>query len=154
MTLSHDDRQMQRYLDGELSDGEAAAFAARMLADGRLRERVEALERVRGGFAAAAEREVARAPAGFTAGVLAEVRRLPAREELQQRELFDGAVRLCRRVLLAAALLIGLGLAWHLGLLDRNRAGSVKASSGEVEREMERLDQRIVESMEAPPRGR
>ncbi|MCK5945367.1 MAG: hypothetical protein KAI24_25480 [Planctomycetes bacterium] len=152
MSLCRDDLMIQRYVDGELSDADAAAFAARMLREPLLRERVEELQRFAGAFAAAPGD--LRAPAGFTAGVLDEVRRLPAREELEQLDLTTGAVKLCVRVLLAAALVLGLGLAWHAGLLDGNRADTVEAAPDAIEQEMDRLDQLILESMEEPRRGK
>jgi hypothetical protein len=63
-------------------------------------------------------------------------------------------VRLCARVLLAAGLLLGLGLAWHAGLLDGERSGQLQAAPATIEQELDRLDQLILESMEEPPRGR
>src|SRR5690606_11800267 len=92
MSFSKTDQQLQRYLDGQLSESEAAAFAARMLSDGGLRQQVETMERVRAGFASeagTAKAGVMRAPAGFTASVMAEVRRLPSREQLQQNDIAE-----------------------------------------------------------------
>jgi anti-sigma factor RsiW len=156
MSFSKSDQQLQRYLDGELSKTEAAAFAARMLADGDLRQRVEALEQVQAGFASAADLgSGVRAPAGFTASVMAEVRRLPSREQLLQNDVAEATVRLCRRLLLAAAVLLGLGLGWQSGLLDPNGSDKVEAASpAEVEAEMQRLDSMIMKSIEAPRRGK
>ena len=65
-----------------------------------------------------------------------------------------GAVRLCSRVLLAAALVLGVGLAWHAGLLDGGRSGALEAAPGTIEQEMERLDQLILQSMESPQGGK
>ena len=118
MSFSNDDQQLQRYLDGELSESDAAAFAARMLTDNDLRQRVDAMKQVQLGFASVSEASAAdpvAAPAGFTAGVLAEVRRLPSREQMQQTDLSEGAIRLCRRLLLAAAIQIPLSGALALG---------------------------------------
>lgn len=151
MTLSRDDLTIQRYVDGELSEADAAAFAARMLQEPALRERVEELRAFAVGFEGD---DVAAAPAGFTAKVLDGVRRLPERAELEQLEVTAGAVRLCARVLLAAALIFGLGAAWHLGLLDGGRADTVEAAPDAVEQEMDRLDQLILEAMEEPRRGK
>lgn len=146
MSQDRDDRWVQRFLDQELSGPEAARFAERLLADADLRERVEAERRLRRGFAAARMLDPASVPHGFAAGVLAEVRRLPARQELERLDLASATQRLCLRVLLAAVVLIGLGLAWHVGLLDRSRAGAVRASPDEVRQEMDRLDRMIRES--------
>ena len=112
MSFSNDAQQLQRYVAGELSEAEAAAFAARMLADNELRQRVEAMEQVRMGFASARDHATGpvAASAGFTASVMSEVRRLPSREQMKQMDLSEGAVRLCRRLLLAAAILVGFGL--------------------------------------------
>ena len=151
MSPSRDDLMIQRYVDGELPEAEAAAFAARMLQEPSLRERVEELQQFASGFAGD---DAVAAPAGFTANVLTEVRRLPERAELEQMDLAAGAVKLCTRVLLAAALILGLGLAWHAGLLDGNRADTVEAAPDAIEQEMDRLDQLILESMEEPRRGK
>ena len=150
------DRQLQRYLDSELPAAEAADFAARMLADADLRERVRVAEAeqkaVRGAFAASACTAAGRlagevtAPAGFTAGVMAEVARLPSRAQLQHMEVVDGATRMCRRLLLAAMLLFGLGLGWQVGLFDRGRADTLQAAPGDVQQEMDRLDALILQS--------
>ncbi|MFN3243871.1 MAG: hypothetical protein ACE37K_20360 [Planctomycetota bacterium] len=152
MSPSRDDLMVQRYVDGQLPEAEAAAFAARMLQEPSLRERVEELQRFAVGFAE--DGDAIAAPAGFTANVLAEVRRLPDRAELEQMDVAAGAVKLCVRVLLAAALILGLGLAWHSGLLDGNRADTLEAAPDAIEKEMDRLDQLILESMEEPRRGK
>lgn len=155
MSLSNSDQELQRYVDGELSESEAAAFAARMLSDSELRQRVEALEQVQFGFAAAAASGPAKAPAGFTANVMAEVRRQPSREQLQQNDIAEATVRLCRRLLIAAAMLLGLGLGWQSGLFQGNGSGEIEAATpAEVEAEMQRLDDLIMQSMEAPRRGK
>lgn len=146
MNPLHDDRLLHRYLDGELSEAESAAFAARMLAEGELRERVDAEQRLRRAFADVARAPTPRAPAGFAANVLGEVRRLPARAELEQQEVAAGARIVCRRLLLAALVVVGVGALWHVGLLDRSRAGSVEASPAKIQQELERLDQLILEA--------
>ncbi|MGC6489276.1 MAG: hypothetical protein ACON4Z_16640 [Planctomycetota bacterium] len=150
MSLSHDERMIQRYVDGELSESDAAAFAARLLREPSLREQVAVLESLSGHMAPAA---APRAPAGFTADVLTAVRRLPERDQLAQDEVAAGAVRLCARVLVAAAVVLALGLAWHAGLMDAGGADTLEAAPAAVEQELERLDQLILESMEAPQRG-
>ena len=158
MSFSKSYQQLQRYLDGELSQTEAAAFATRLLADSELRRRVEAMEQVQAGFAVAADLgvgDLGRAPAGFTARVMAEVRRLPSREQLQQHYMAEATVRLCRRLLLAAALLLGLGLGWQSGLFNPNGSDRVEAADpAEVDAEMQRLDDLVMQSLEAPRRGK
>jgi anti-sigma factor RsiW len=158
MSFSNDDQQLQRYLDGELSETDAAAFAARMLADNDLRQRVDAMKQVQLGFASVSEASAAdpvAAPAGFTAGVLAEVRRLPSREQMQQTDLSEGAIRLCRRLLLAAAILLGMGLGWQSGLFSPNGSDRVEAASpAEIEAEMQRLDDLAFEAVDSDPAGK
>lgn len=166
MSFSKSDQDLQRYVDGQLSESEAATFAGRMLSDNGLRQRLEALEQVQAGFAAAADsrtadsrtvdgRSAANAPAGFTASVMSEVRRLPSREQLQQNDMAETTVRLCRRLLIAAAMLLGLGLGWQSGLFSPNGSDQIEAATPtEVESEMQRLDDMIMKSMEAPRRGK
>lgn len=157
MSFSNDDQQIQRYLDGELAEAEAATFAARMLADNGLRQRVEAMEQVQMGFASARDHATgpAAAPAGFTASVMTEVRRLPSREQLQQQDLSEGVVRLCRRLLLAAGVLVGLGLAWQSGLFRPSGSGEVEAASpAEIEAELKRLDDMAFDASNATSTAR
>jgi anti-sigma factor RsiW len=151
MSMSHDERTMQRYVDGELSESDAAAFAARLLREPGLRAEVAALEALTARMTPAAPPA---APSDFTANVLTAVRRLPERAQLEQAEVTASAVRLCVRVLVAAGLLLGLGLAWHAGLLDQGGADTLEAAPAVIEQELERLDQQILDSMEAPRGGR
>ncbi|MFK7741783.1 MAG: hypothetical protein AB8H80_15800 [Planctomycetota bacterium] len=161
MNPSREQIEVQRYLDNELSESEAAAFAARMLVDGALRERVAAQrsQPLQQAFAAEVESGAAGfgAPSGFAAGVLAEVRAMPSRQQLLQQEaaasLSDGAMRTCRRLLLAALLLCAAGLAWHAGLLDAGGSGRVEAGPAETERLLEELDERIRQSMDVEDAG-
>jgi len=155
MSFFKTDQQLQRYLDGQLSESESAAFAARMLSDSVLRQQIESMEQARAGFASAADADFTGAPAGFTAKVMAEVRRLPSREQLQQSDMAEATVRLCRRLLLAAALLLGLGLGWQSGLLSPNGSDRIEAATpAEVDAEMQRLDDLIMKSLETPRRGK
>ena len=157
MSFSETDQLVQRFLDGELSESECAAFAARMLSDTSLRERVEGARQIQSCFAAEAvsgRREVQPAP-GFTAALMSEVRRLPSRVELQQEDLAKSAVRLCSRLLLAAALLIGLGLGVQAGLFNPNGSGQIEAASPtEVDAEMQRLDGLARDAREREASGR
>ena len=154
MSFSREDQELQRYIDGELPAEDAAAFAARMLQDAGLRERVEAAEALRGGFAAADGCAAVGAPAGLTANVLAEVRRLPSRDQLRQIDVAAGAVQLCRRLLLAAAVLLGVGFAVYVGLFDGQGSRTLEAApEQEIERQMERLDALILGGFEQSGRA-
>jgi anti-sigma factor RsiW len=139
MNQSHDDlKTLQRFLDGELQAAASAALRTRLAAEPELRRQLAAEQRQRDGFVAA-RANPAVAPAGFAASVLAAVRQLPGREQIEQQEVAERVVRLCRRVLLAAALVFGIGLAWHSGLLD-SHSDKLEAAPDEIESEMKRLD--------------
>ncbi|MEZ6035866.1 MAG: hypothetical protein R3F29_00195 [Planctomycetota bacterium] len=143
MNPSADDRLLQRYLDRELSADEAAAFAARLLTDAALRDRVQQAEALRAPLLAAAAAPVPRASASFTQKVMAEVRRQPNREQLMRLDLSETALRVCRRILLAAAVLCAIGAAALGGLFDRAGADTLQAAPGEVQQEIDRLDEAI-----------
>ena len=141
MNISHDDRQnLDRLLDGELPPERAAALRARLAAEPALRTAFEERQRLRGAFASAASTRGFAAPAGFTASVLAATRGLPARREIEEREVADHIVRVCRRVLIAAAVVVGLGIVWQSGLWRRDHDSRLQAAPNEVEQEMNRLD--------------
>jgi|GEM_PF-2712366 len=151
MSPSRDDLLIQRYVDGELSDADEAVFAARLLREPALRKQVDDLERLSSRIVAAPPLS---ATAGFTADVLVRARRLPARDELEQMDFTSGAARLCLRLFLAAALIFGFGVAWHAGLVVSERASTLEAAPATIEHEMDRLDQLILQSMEAPLGGK
>jgi anti-sigma factor RsiW len=138
MRVSDDDeRNVHRFLDGELDEAASAGFRARLAAEPGLRERLAEARALRVGFEAGRGRAIA-APAGFTASVVAGVRQLPARAELEQREVAESVIRLCRRLLVAALVVLSFGVAWHVGLLDAHR-DTLEAAPAEVRSEMERL---------------
>lgn len=140
MKLSTRDlRLLHRFLDGAMGGDEVVAFRTRVEAEPQLRQELQALQQQQRAFQDARQPVVA-APAGFTAGVLAAARRLPNRTELHESEASEGMRRLCRRLLIAAALLFGLGLAWHVGVFGDDRADTLQAAPGDVKREMDRLD--------------
>ncbi len=140
MKLSTRDLQLlHRFLDDAMGGDEVVAFHARIEAEPHLRQELQALQQQQRAFQDAG-RPVVAAPAGFTAGVLTAVRRLPNRTELQQAQLGEGMARFCRRLLIAAALLFGLGIAWHAGVFGDDRADTLEAAPADVAREMERLD--------------
>jgi len=140
MNLSTRDlRLLHRFLDGAMVGDEVLAFRARVEAEPHLRQELQSLQQQQRAFQDARQ-PVMVAPAGFTAGVLAAVRRLPNRTELQESGLTEGMARFCRRLLIAAALLFGLGAAWHVGVFGDDRADTLQAAPGDVKREMDRLD--------------
>jgi anti-sigma factor RsiW len=140
----HDELELHRFLDGELDAAASAAFRARCEAEPALRQRLVEERAMRAAFAAA--RGVPTGPStGFTASVIAAVRQLPARREIEEREAGEAVVRLCRRLLVAALIVFGLGAAWHGGLLDSDRGNLLEAAPDEIRTEMERLDA-LIES--------
>jgi len=157
MNPDRDERLLQRYLDGELPADDAGEFGKRLMAEPAMRERLRDAEALRAGFRAAkaGSRDAIQAPAGFTAKVVAATRSLPSRQQLEQVDLLQHAVRLCRRVLLAAALVAGAGLLWHVGLFDGGRDDTLQAAPDEIQHEMERLDRIILGGdPEVPLRGK
>lgn len=149
MKLSHQDELLlQRHLDGELDAVAAAAFRARLAAEPQLARAADEARSLHAGFLAA--REATRRPSpSFTAGVLAAVRRLPDRQQLEQAEVAAGAIGTCRRILLAAAILAGLGLLWHFGFVHDGPT-TLQAAPGEIQREIDRLDA-LLQSGAVPP---
>jgi anti-sigma factor RsiW len=151
MTITHDDELLlQRHLDGQLDAGAEAALRARLAAEPGLAARAAALRSLRELLRAARGPE-RRPSAGFTAGLLAEVRKLPARRELEQAELVHGGIVWCRRILLAAAVLFACGLAWRSGLLRHEAAGPMQADPAVVQREIERLEAALRAGRVPPP---
>jgi anti-sigma factor RsiW len=151
-----DERLLHRFLDGELTEPEAAACRARLEADAAFHQGWLALEGLRRVVGAAKPASVA-APAGFTASVLAAARRLPSREQLRELEaervaVGQGVMTLCRRLLIAAAVLFCLGLAWQSGLFGDRRDDMLQAAPGDVQREMDRLDS-LIQNGAVRPEG-
>jgi anti-sigma factor RsiW len=149
---SADERLLHRYHDGESSPDEAAAVRARLDAEPRLSRRLQELRGVSSLFAAGREQRIV-APAGFTAGVLAAARHLPFDARVREADDDAGVVRLCRRLLIAAAIVFGLGLVWQGGLLAVGGDDTLQAAPDDVQREMERLDA-LIESGRVPPAAR
>ncbi len=149
----HDEQVLHRLLDGVLPPAEAVAFHQRLEAEPDLRREFETLQRLRAGFAAVRATGVV-APAGFTATVLAGARRLPSRQEMEQSEVSEGIVRLCRRLLVAALIVFGFGFAWHFGGFDNAHSDTLEAAPDKVQREtmqreLDRLDALIQSSAPA-----
>ena len=156
MKLTHaDELLLHRFLDGEMDSAQAVAFEARLAAEPVLRRGLEDATALRAGFAAA--HAGGPAPrAGFTAGVLAAARGLPSRQQMKRDDVTADFVRASRRVLIAAAVLFGISLAWFAGLVSSRRSGTLEAvPTWEVQKEMERLDALIKSgALEAPPAER
>lgn len=149
---SHDERQLQRYLDGALDPAAAAAFALRLQGDAALRQRHDEAVVMRGMFTAAAAAAPRRPRADFTAGVLAAARQLPTRQQLQQADEVGAAMAFCRRLLFAAALLGALGLLWRSGLATIGHGvDTLQAAPDDVRQEIDRLDALLRSgSLDAP----
>ncbi|MCB9879121.1 MAG: hypothetical protein H6835_16115 [Planctomycetes bacterium] len=154
MNPSAEDRLLQRYLDRELSADESAAFAGRLLTDATLRDRVQQAEALRAPLLAAAAAPTPRASMAFTQKVMAEVRRQPSREQLMRFDLSASTLRVCRRILLAAAVLCAIGAAALTGLFDRPGADTLQAAPGEVQQEIDRLDAAIRADQQRQEQGR
>ena len=140
MKPDHDDLQLQRFLDGVLDPAQRAAFAARLQSEPSLQKRHDDLVKVHSVCTTAAAATVRRPRADFTAGVLAAARQLPSRQQLQQADELGTAVSICRRLLLAAAILFALGLLVRSGLFVADTEQNLSASPDDVRTEMERLD--------------
>lgn len=154
--LSEADRILAgRFVDGELPAKERAAFEARLAEDAALQAAVDGQADLSAMFVPGPAPQPS---AGFRARVLAAARRLPDSEELSasqssghQAPVVSLATQrahieaFCRRLLVAAALLILFGgLAWA-GILRQADSGQLEASRDEIQQEMERLDALIRE---------
>lgn len=151
MTLSHHDLLLvQRHVDGALDAAADVAFRARLAAEPELARRA-AEQRSASDLLRAARGAERRPSPGFTAGLLAAVRQLPTRQQLEQADHVAGAVAWCRRILLAAVVLAALGVVWQSGLVRREAAGVMEADSAAVQREIERLDAEVRAGRVPPP---
>lgn len=141
---------LQRFLDAQMDPAARAAFASRLAAEPELQQAAEAARALRAGFVAAQTLAVRPPSPTFVADVMAAVQRLPAREQLERADVAASAIRLCRRILLAAAILAVMGGIWYSGLVRPTAAPAVQADSSEVQREVERLDA-LLEGGKVPP---
>ncbi len=150
MKLSHQDELLlQRHLDGELDAAASAALRARLAAEPELAKGLDEARALRTGFLVG--RATAMRPsASFTGKVLAAARQLPSRRELEQADVAERAMRVCRRILLAAALLAGVGLLWQFGAARSGGSGQLQAVPDEAQRVIDELDAK-AQSL-APPR--
>jgi anti-sigma factor RsiW len=152
MKIPHrDELLLQRHLDGELDAAASAAFTARLASEPELARALADAKALQSGFRAA-RADTMRPPASFAASVLAAVRQLPSRLELERADVAAAGVTLCRRLLLVAALLVGAGMAWHFGLLHDDAPATVEAAPGDVQRELERLDALLQSGAVPPPK--
>ena len=136
-----DEMQIARYLDGEMSAADRAGFESRLQEDAALRAALQAAEESCRILREACPAPL-RAPAGFRSGVLDAVRRMPSREELVQlttsEENVAQVVAFARRLLVAAAVILGLGLLLGLDLLRADEGAELQAD----EADQQLMDQR------------
>lgn len=144
MKISNEDaRTLDRLLDGALAPAEATALRARIAVEPALQMAFDERQRMHEAFAAAGARTFT-PPSGFTAKVLGATRRLPSRREIEEQDVGASIVRICGRILIAAAVVIGLGFAWHVGIFGGCRDSRLEASPNELQKEVERLDAMIA----------
>jgi anti-sigma factor RsiW len=141
-----DEKMLHRFVDGELSGAVLADCQQRLAAEPALRQRLHDLQGLRECFAAG-RREQVLAPAGFTADLMAAIRRRTL-EQSWRREEENRLVPLCRRLLLAAAVLVGLAALWLSGIVRDQSPRNLEAAPDVVQREMQRLD-RLIQAEEA-----
>ncbi len=141
--LSAADRALAaRFVDGALDTADAIAFRRRIAAEPPLAAAVDELLGMRRMFAADAARTAATTARGtFVESVLRQTRRLPNVDD-------EDVVRLARRLLVAAALLLALGVLAASGWLRPTPPGRLEASPGLVEELRLRIQER-----ESPPRS-
>ena len=137
-----------RYVDDEFDAVQRDQFEQRMAAEPALRAHVEELQGMRGMFRA--EPAPAVQPSlGFQARVLDEIRRLPTGEQLASVDRAGGIEfeSYCRKFLVAAALIIGIGVLVFAGLLRQADSGELEATPEAIRAEMEQLDSRITDQI-------
>jgi anti-sigma factor RsiW len=145
---------LQRFLDDQMDPAARAAFASRMAAEPELHRAADAARSLRSGFVAAQKLDVRSPSPAFLANVMTAVQRLPTREQLERADIAASAIRLCRRMLLAAAILAVLGGLWYSGLVRPTAAPALQADSSDVQREVECLDALLETGAVPPPASR
>ena len=151
--MNDTDRQVSRYVDGEMGRDEAAAFEARLRDRADLRERIDEVRGMRGLFEP--ERRAARAEslrpyepsAGLRAKVFAQTVRGPA--PVREDEGLVVARQVGQRVLYAAAAVVLAVLAGAALTLGNATTGELDASPAELRQTIDELDARISASAEA-----
>ncbi|MGA0058951.1 MAG: hypothetical protein ACO3RU_05115 [Planctomycetota bacterium] len=151
--MNDTDRQVSRYVDGEMGRDEAAAFEARLRDARDLREQVDAARGLRELFEP--ERRAARSASMRPHVPSARLRERVFAETVRGPALFreDEAVEVARiwgqRVLFAAAALVLValaGAAWTLGSVG---TGELEASPAELQRTLDEIDARVRAGAEA-----
>lgn len=140
-----DGRLVYRYLDGEMTAEELERFRVRIEREPDLRSALKDAEELRSWFRPGRAEPGFAAAAGFSERVLAEVRRLPSREDLIRAGALDPAeerqlIGLSHRLLAAAVVLAGLFAALASGLFFPPETDRLEASPDEIRTEMDRLD--------------
>ena len=143
-----DFRLLSRYVDGEMGDVERVRFEERLTGEPELRAALEEIEAGRDWFRAGRSHEGATvtAPAGFSERVLREARRLPEAGESHEAGQDLDARRvstLVRRLTLAALLILGAAIVFTAILWKQGDPSELQASPGEIQKELEQLDQEI-----------
>ncbi|GAB4136487.1 MAG: hypothetical protein Fur0037_01070 [Planctomycetota bacterium] len=131
-----DERMLHRYLDGEPVD--RREVRARIEREPALRARFEELRDLRRCFEAGKDAPFRPSP-GFTDKLMQVVRQRTLEQGWRDDDLeTEESVRLCRRLLLAAVVLIGLVAIWGVGAFSRSSPGTVEASD-----ELRKLDESV-----------
>ena len=150
-----------RYVDGQLSPAERAAFAMRLSREPALATAVRLTQSLRAPFAAVRDAESSQLSPGFAARVLHAARRLPTPAErgvaapgqLLDDSLADTtALPLARRMLVAAAFIFGLGLLTFGGLLRRGDSSRLEAAPVLLKK-LDDLDAKIRAGLRSPDAG-
>lgn len=140
---------LQRLLDGQLDDAARRAAEAQVASDPVLQARLQQDRQVRGLFAAV-RRHGVDAPAGFAAEVVAAVRRqglAPGMDLRAEREI----ERFCRRLLVAAAVVVAGAALWASGLFGKGPDKRLEAAPDLVLKAMQQLDEGI-QGLQPPAR--
>lgn len=143
-------RLLHRSLDGALQPAEVLLLQERLVRESALSAALERLRAERQLFAAAASQRLPGPSAGFAAKVLGAVRKLPARDALQAERMADALVTTCRRLLVAAAVLFALGLAWQVGVFGPQGPQTLEAAPADLQRTLDRLDAMIQQGALEP----
>lgn len=141
-----DERLLHRFVDGELPDTAITDFRRRLEREPGLRQQLQQLQDLRACFRQDAGSAIA-APAGFTAGLLTTIRQRTLNQSWRDdADAEPQLLRLCRRLLIAAAVLVGLAAIWQAGVLRHIAPKQVEASN-----ELRQLDALIrADSMRTP----
>ena len=136
------DREVARYVDGEMSGGEAAEFEARVRAEPALRRAVDEVRELSARFAAGRGEPAIAPSAAFRDRVLSEVF-APPRAAAIDAVPADVRTFALRIVCAAAVLLIAAVLAAVVASGRNAGTGRLEASPADVQRAMAELDARI-----------